>query len=290
MKKSICFIINPISGTGKQKQVEQLLNQVSISDQFDYDLVYTQKPHHATELSKEAAEKKYDIVVAVGGDGSVNEVSKGLLHSTTKLGILPCGSGNGFARHLLLPMDLKAALEVILLGKSQQVDTGEINGHHFINIAGVGFDAHIAHLFSSYGKRGFIAYFQLILREFFNYQVQAYELKINTGTFSEKAFLLSFANGSQFGNNAFISPNSKITDGSGELCILQKVPLLHIPYFAYLLFTKKTHQSRFIKHIPFKKIHVKSASGKIHLDGEPMELEREFTVTMLPGSLKVLVP
>jgi diacylglycerol kinase (ATP) len=132
---------------------------VSISDQFDYDLVYTQKPHHATELSKEAAEKKYDIVVAVGGDGSVNEVSKGLLHSTTKLGILPCGSGNGFARHLLLPMDLKAALEVILLGKSQQVDTGEINGHHFINIAGIGFDAHIAHLFRVTEREVFLPIF-----------------------------------------------------------------------------------------------------------------------------------
>ncbi len=290
MKKSICFIINPISGTGKQKQVEQLLNQVRISDQFDYNLVYTQKPHHATELSKEAAEKKYDIVVAVGGDGSVNEVSKGLLHSTTKLGILPCGSGNGFARHLALPMDLKAALEVILRGNSQQVDTGEINGHHFINIAGIGFDAHIAHLFSSYGKRGFTAYFQLILKEFFSYQMQEYALKIDSRTFSEKAFLLSFANGSQFGNNAFISPNSKITDGSGELCILQKVPLLHIPYFAYLLFNRKTHQSRFIKHISFKKLEVRSLSGKIHLDGEPMELDKNFTVRMLPGSLMVLVP
>ncbi|MBP6413058.1 MAG: diacylglycerol kinase family lipid kinase [Bacteroidia bacterium] len=290
MKKSICFIINPISGTGKQKQVEQLLSEVSISERFSYDIVYTQKPHHATELSKAAVDKNYDIVVAVGGDGSVNEVSKGLLHSSTKLGILPCGSGNGFARHLSIPMDLKAALDVILNGNSQLVDSGEINGHHFINIAGIGFDAHIAHLFSNFGKRGFLAYIQLVLKEFFKYKMQSYELKIDVEGFMQKAFLLSFANGSQFGNNAFISPNSKINDGSGELCILQKIPLLHIPYFAYLLFSKKAHKSRFIQHLPFKKLEVKSGSGKIHLDGEAFELDREFTVTILPNSLQVLIP
>ena len=115
MKKKICFIINPISGVGKQKIVEQLVSEQLSAHDFEIEIAYTKAPHHATELSKDAANRNFDIVVAVGGDGSVHEVSKGLINSTTALAILPCGSGNGLARHLGIPLNLKDALKLQLL-------------------------------------------------------------------------------------------------------------------------------------------------------------------------------
>ena len=162
MKKRICFIINPVSGIGKQKVVEQLIQEQLSSSDFEIEINYTQAPHHATELSKKAS-ATFDIVVAVGGDGSVNEVSKGLLHSKATLAILPCGSGNGLARHLGIPVDLKKAIQLLAKGKSIKIDTALINGLHFANVAGVGFDAHIAHRFAAYGKRGFLSYIKIVI-------------------------------------------------------------------------------------------------------------------------------
>ena len=244
MKKKICFIINPISGVGKQKIVEQLVNEQLSAHDFEIEIAYTKAPHHATELSKDAANRNFDIVVAVGGDGSVHEVSKGLINSTAALAILPCGSGNGLARHLGIHLNLKNALKLIQQSKSMKMDTLKISNNSFVNVAGIGFDAHIAHLFANYGKRGFLSYIKLVMKEYFQFKEQNFSLIIDEREIKLRAFMLSVANGSQFGNNAFISPIAQVNDGIMEVCILKKIPLYAAPYFAFQLFTKRAHHDR----------------------------------------------
>lgn len=290
MKKKICFIINPISGIGKQKVVEQLIKETLSDKNFDVQINYTKSPHHATELSKNAAQLNFDMVVAVGGDGSVNEVSKGLLHSSTALGILPAGSGNGLARHLGIPMDLKKAIGLLIQGKTMLIDTAQINGEHFINVAGIGFDAHIAALFSGYEKRGFWTYVKLIISEYLAYNEVPFKIISKEKEKTEKAFLISIANGSQFGNNTFISPNSKLNDHKLELCLLKKIPFYALPMFAFQLFTKRVYLSNYISISSFEELTLISDTTKMHLDGESLECKKELTIKIVANSLKVIIP
>lgn len=290
MKKKICFIINPISGIGKQKIVEQLIKETIPVKDFDIQINYTNAPHHATELSKNAAQLNFNLVVAVGGDGSVNEVSKGLIHSSTALGIIPAGSGNGLARHLGIPLDLKKAVSLLIQGKTSCIDTAQINGEHFINVAGIGFDAHIAALFSNYGKRGLWSYVKLILGEYFRYKEQTYKFVKDEKEKTEKAFLVSIANGSQFGNNAYISPNSNLSDHQLELCLLKKIPVYALPLFAFQLLTKRVTQSKFISISSFKELELISENTKMHLDGESLDCAKELKIKVVPASLMVVVP
>ncbi len=290
MKKRIQFIINPISGIGKQKLIEPLLHEVLDKNLVDFEIKYTNAPHHATELSKQACLSGIDVVVAVGGDGSVNEVSKGILGSNSALAIIPAGSGNGLARHLGIPMDIRKSIELILKFNVTKIDRAEINGIHFINVAGIGFDAEVAHQFKTYGKRGFLSYVKLVLTSYAAAKEQRFSIYLNNQTSEEKALLISIANGSQFGNNAFISPDSKLDDGFLELCILSKIPLHAIPLFAYQLFTKKATQSKYLKIIRTKEMKLISENEKIHVDGEAVVTQKEMLVKLIPSSLNVLIP
>jgi len=197
-KEKALFIINPISGTKKQGNVLEILAQNFKSSKFIYDTIYTSRSGHATELSKDAC-TKYNLIVAVGGDGTVNEVARGLIGSTCHMGIIPVGSGNGLARHLRLPMGIKESIEIINEGKTMAIDTATINGEHFLNVAGIGFDAHIAHLFAQVTKRGPIPYAKIATVEFQSYKPIVYEVYIEGQPYHMTAFLISFANSAQFG-------------------------------------------------------------------------------------------
>lgn len=290
MKKRICFIINPISGIGKQHKVEALVNSFVDLTKNEIRFEYTKAPHHATELSKSAAAQNFDIVVAVGGDGSVNEVSKGLLGSKTALGILPAGSGNGLACHLKIPLDLKKALHLVVNGQAKPLDCGELAGNHFVNVCGIGFDAHVAHLFANYGKRGFLSYIKLVQGAYLKYPEQEFTLKFNSSEIVRKALLISIANGSQFGNNATISPLSSTCDGLMELCILKKIPWYASLFFAFRLFTNTAHQSRFIEIYSVKELSIKSTCAELHLDGEPVLQSQELKFKIIPSALSIIAP
>ncbi|MCK6649852.1 MAG: YegS/Rv2252/BmrU family lipid kinase, partial [Bacteroidia bacterium] len=212
-KKKICFIVNPVSGIGRQKVIEKLIDQLLDRTLFEYEIQYTKAAKHATELAKDAALRNFDIVVAVGGDGSVNETAKGLIGTKTAMAIIPAGSGNGLARHLKIPIDIKKAMEVINMGVISTVDSIRFNDETFVNVAGIGFDAHIGWEFAKFGKRGFSSYLKVIMREFPKYKARKYELEIDGKTIYPEAFLISFANGSQWGNNAYIAPTADISDG-----------------------------------------------------------------------------
>lgn len=290
MKNKICFIINPISGIGKQKTIEKLIDKQLDKTLFDYEIMYTQAPKHATILAEQAVKNNFSTVVGVGGDGLLNEVAKGLIGSNTAMAIIPVGSGNGLARHLNIPLNLKKAVKLIKNGTVKKTDTVRLNDETFINMAGVGFDAHIGWEFSKYGKRGLSSYVKLILREFPSYKEQEFELTIDGKTSITKAFLISFANGSQWGSNAYISPNSVIDDGFFEIAILKNVSIFNFVGLVLKLLNKKLHLSPHLHILKAKKAIIKQTKNIAHIDGEPIEIGKTIAIKINPASLNIIVP
>lgn len=290
MKKKICFIVNPISGVGRHKVVEKLIDQQLNRTQFDYEIVYTKAAKHATELAKQAVATDFNIVVAVGGDGSVNEVARGLIGSNTAMAIMPAGSGNGFARHMKIPLDLKKAMNIINDAKEASIDTIQLNNETFINVAGVGFDAHIGWEFAKFGKRGFSSYLKVIIREFPKFKVQDYELIINGIPLHKKAFLISFANGSQWGNNAHIAPLADVADGLMDIAILKNFSFWNVISIGYKLFRKTIHLSPHLETIKAKEVLIKQTNSIAHIDGEPIEVGHSISIKVNPLSLRVIIP
>ena len=284
---NILFIINPISGTVKKSGVEHLINENLDLSKYNYSIKHTQYPHHATEIAKQES-TNYKIIVAVGGDGTVHEVGLGLIHTNSTLGIIPMGSGNGLARHLKIPMSTKKAILLLNNFQSKPIDTVKINDTHFLGAGGIGFDAHISYLFAKATKRGFITYLQLSVKEFFSYNEHNYQLIIDGKIFYKKAFLITFANSNQYGNNAFIAPNAVIDDGWISIVILKKFSLIYAIPLAIKLFTKKINSSKFVEEIKVKKAQIISPSNEIHLDGEPLLIENTINIEVLPLSLNVI--
>ncbi len=290
MKKKICFIINPVSGVGKQKVIEKLIEEELDRTLFDYEIAYTNAPKHATELTKQAIRNNFSIVVAVGGDGSVNEIARALVGSTTAMAIIPAGSGNGLARHLQIPLDAKKAMAAINKSKERAIDTLQFNNETVANIAGVGFDAHIGWEFAKYGKRGFSSYLKVVLREFRKFKAQDFELIIDGKPIHKKAFLISFANGSQWGNNAYIAPLAHTKDGVMDIVILKDVSFLSAIKIGFKLFRKTLHKSSYLEIIKTKEVIVKQKKTIAHIDGEPIEIGNTISIKVNPLSLKVIVP
>ena len=220
-KKKIIFILNPISGTVSKAGIPGLIEERLDKEKFDCRIAETKYAGHATELAQQAARQGIDIVVAVGGDGTVNEVGRALVNTKTAMGILPCGSGNGLARHLNLPMNLKKCIDILNDCDIHTLDYGLINRHPFFCTCGMGFDAFISMKFAEAGKRGPITYMQKILEEGLSYQPETYEIEDEEGTRRYKAFLVSAANASQYGNNAYIAPQASMSDGLLDIIIME---------------------------------------------------------------------
>ena len=281
----IRFIINPISGTGKQKGIEE-----HITKHVDnFDIVYTRKTGDATRISKEAANENIDAVIAVGGDGTVNECLKGLVNTNTALGVIPCGSGNGFAYHIGMDPNIEKSVKQLKIKNIEDVDTCTANGIPFVNVSGIGFDAHIANLFSTLTERGFVKYAKLVLREL-SYNAKEYTIRYNNIERKVKAYMIDFANASQYGNNARISPMADLKDGLIDFVIVKDFPKWKIPIFIYMLLTGKIHLSKHVEIIQCDKMTIIGEDTLLHLDGEPFKASNPIEVTILPKSLKIIMP
>ncbi|MEI7500423.1 MAG: YegS/Rv2252/BmrU family lipid kinase [Bacteroidota bacterium] len=290
-RKRILFIINPISGVGDHKGVERMIEDRLDKMRFISSIVYTSAPGHATDISHKAASDGVEIVVAVGGDGTVNEIAAGLVGTTTTMAIVPRGSGNGLARHLKIPVNVKRSIDIINRGKSQKIDTATVNDQLFVNLAGVGFDASVAKKFAGAGKRGFSTYFRITNNSYKHYEPKQYTLIIDGKVIKRRALLISFANSSQFGNNTSIDPKASITDGYIDVCIVGKMPYWKALLYAPLLFLKKFDQTRYIEIFRAKNVVLKRKKGKsIHLDGDPKIMGKELILRINPLSLNVIVP
>jgi len=243
------FIVNPFSGLGHQKKIVQLLEKHLDSEKFDHQVSFTERPHHGTDICKNSVNNGADIIIAVGGDGSVNEIARPLAFTDIPLGIIPSGSGNGLARHLKIPTETIKAIKVLNNFSIKKIDTAEVNNRFFVSIAGVGFDAFVAKKFAEHKRRGFYTYAQIAIGEYFNYKPKTFTLRIDGKKVKRKALFISFANSDQFGYNTSISPHAKIDDGLIDICIMKKVPWWKTGFLAPLLFSKRIDKSKYLEII-----------------------------------------
>ena len=290
MKRKAVFIMNPISGTANKSGIPKLIEETLDHEQFDYEIRITEYAGHASEIAKEAKEQGVDVVVAVGGDGTVNEVARAIVQSKTALGIIPCGSGNGLARHLMLPMNVKKAIEIINTCAIHDLDYGLINGIPFFCTCGMGFDAFISMKFAMSGKRGPISYAENVLKEGLSYQPETYKIEDETGTKKYKAFLISCANASQYGNNAYIAPQASMSDGLLDVIIMEPFDVLEAPQISIDMFNKTLDKNSKIKTFKAKSIHVhREKPGCIHFDGDPVMTDADVDVSLVSKGIKVVV-
>ena len=289
-KKKIIFILNPISGTVSKAGIPGLIEERLDKEKFDCRIAETKYAGHATELAQQAARQGIDIVVAVGGDGTVNEVGRVLVNTKTAMGILPCGSGNGLARHLNLPMNLKKCIDILNDCDIHTLDYGLINRHPFFCTCGMGFDAFISMKFAEAGKRGPITYMQKILEEGLSYQPETYEIEDEEGTRRYKAFLVSAANASQYGNNAYIAPQASMSDGLLDIIIMEPFDLIEAPQVAIELFNKTLDKNLKIKTFRASHIHMhRKSEGIIHYDGDPVMADADVDISIVPKGINIIV-
>lgn len=301
--KNIAFIINPISGTAElqsaKRKLPKLIMQTLDAEQWLPNIVFTERAGHATELAYQFARMGFDAVVAVGGDGTVNEVARGLVKGNgrmangeraTALGIIPMGSGNGFARHLNIPMRAQKAIEMINHSEPISVDYGLANNRLFVSTCGTGFDALVADNFAGSNKRGFMTYLQSVLKEAFSYQPQTYHIVGDGLDVTHKAFLITFANANQWGYEALIAPKASVQDGKMDIMLMSSHALLGSASLALRLFAGSIDDSHFMDTIRAKDVTLeRESAAPFHIDGDPVEMEKDIHIEIVADGLRVLV-
>ena len=292
--KNIAFIINPISGSkdtqNAKRKLPKLIMQTLDQTQWLPNISFTEYPGHATELAHQFARMGFDAVVAVGGDGTINEIARGLRDTQTALGIIPMGSGNGFARHLNIPIRPNKAIEMLNHSEPISVDYGLANDHLFVSTCGTGFDAVIADHFAGSNKRGFATYFQNVLKDIFNYTPQTYHLVGDGLDVTHKAFLITFANANQWGYEALIAPKASVQDGLMDIMLMSSHAILGSASLALRLFAGSIDDSHFMNTIRAKEVTLeREENAPFHLDGDPIEMEKDIHIRIVPDGLRVLV-
>ena len=290
-KKQILALINPISGTANKDYLPETIRQIVDSSLFDLSIRFTQRPNHAYQLAKEAAGNGYYGVIAVGGDGTVNETASALCDTDTALGIVPNGSGNGLARHLDIPMDINEALEIINSRNIGQYDYCTANNHPFFCTCGVGFDAQVSAKFAKSGKRGPLSYVKSAVSEYLKYRPQSYRITSPEGTIAEKAFIIACGNASQYGNNAYIAPNADMQDGLIDVTVILPITPLDTAMLGILLFSRHIDQDTNIISFRTPSLTIeRDKSGIMHLDGETMMMPEKIEIRCHHLGLKVFTP
>ena len=289
-KKNITFIVNPISGTKSKDALPLLVKQLIDDSLYECEIIKTEYAGHAAELASQCVNDHIDICVAVGGDGTVNEVARSLAHSETALGIIPCGSGNGLARHLCLPMDMKQALQVINAGKTDYFDYGVINDQPLFCTCGMGFDAYVSLKFAESGKRGLATYVENVLKEGLTYKPDTYIITDESGNHQYNAFLVACANASQYGNNAYIAPEASMQDGLLDVIIMEPFNIIEAAKVGFDLFAKTLKSNKHIKTFQARSIHIhRNESGAVHFDGDPTKMGTDIDVRIEPLGLKAII-
>lgn len=284
-------IINPISGVGSKRKIPKLLEGVCARHNCSLKISFTEYPGHASELTARAIADGVECILAVGGDGTVNEIARAMIYSDVVLGIIPMGSGNGLARELHIPMEVKRAIELLDKSHVSTIDCCRANGRVFFCTCGVGFDAAVSQKFAKEMRRGTLTYFKNAIEEYLSYKPEAYELLVDGQTIKEKAFLVACANASQYGNNAFIAPHANVQDGRMDVTILSPFTPLDIAPLAIQLFTKQIDRNSKIKTFTARQVSIiRQNPGVMHLDGEPVMADSRIDIEMVPQALRVLTP
>jgi diacylglycerol kinase (ATP) len=276
------FIVNPVSGgIRKDRWIQDLRKHLQLR-KMDAEIAFPSSGLDTRTIAEQGVEAGIDAIVACGGDGTINDVAGRLVSTSTALGIIPMGSGNGFARTLKIPFKLDEALMVVQQGVIRQIDTGMVNENFFINISGIGFDAHIAGKFHHSKRRGLSTYTSLVLKEFSRYKPELYRIQVGENVVERKSFFAAVCNGSQFGNDFTIAPQADLMDGSLELIEVRKPSILQVPKLALNALQRKFDQNELVNVMHGKSFTIeREKEGLVNIDGEPMEMGKrlEFRVS-----------
>ncbi|MBL7775863.1 MAG: diacylglycerol kinase family lipid kinase [Saprospiraceae bacterium] len=289
--KRIVFIVNPKAGTNLQKHILKSVDRHLDHRHFTYSIWHTEKAGHAAELAKKAQDDGYDIVVAVGGDGSINEVASALLHSETVVGMIPAGSGNGLAMHLGYGRDIDKAIKKLNTARVQTIDVGTLNGRPFVNLAGVGFDGFVAKQMKGSNWRGFLPYFFKSVKAGLTYTPRVCTIETEAQTITQKCFVITVANGPMYGYSFQIAPDAQLDDGLFSVVLFKDAPRWQ--YFAAIpsSLRGKIYDAGFVEHYTAKRVKVVSEGRNyIHIDGESIEVDGNLEFEVVPKALHVLVP
>ena len=292
MKKQIRFIANPFSGTKSKRNLKSYIEKYLDQNLYEWELVFTAYAGHATELAKEAVDQKYFMVVAVGGDGSINEVGQALIHSETILGILPAGSGNGFAMHLGIGRNIKKAFQYLNEGKVLRIDTCLMNNRPYVNLAGMGFDAEVSARIKGSKLRGFLGYLTYSIQEAFAYKMQEFDLEIDGTKIQRSCFTLAIANAPMYGYGFVVAPKAVLNDGKLEVMIIKKAPKWRIILEGWRYLTNSLHKSPLAEKYEAKEVIVKTnvSPWAAHVDGESLKVNSPVQFRIVENSLKVMCP
>ena len=290
---SILFIVNPISGSGHKESALKAIERYLDRDRFNSEIRYTEYAGHGAEIAREAAARGIDIVVAVGGDGTVNEIAGAIVGTETALAIIPCGSGNGLARHLQIPMNPISAVKVINTAVIARLDHGIINGRPFFCTCGVGFDAFISMKFAEAGRRGPATYVEKTLVDGLRYKPETYRITLGDeegNCHAVDAFLIACANASQYGNNAYIAPHASMRDGLLDVTVLEPFNLIEAPIVVMQLFSKSLPSNSHVKCYRTNRLRIeRTAPGPAHCDGEPFNTDALIDIQLIPQSFNAVV-
>ena len=282
-------MINALSGPRRRNDLHAVIQQ-NCSD-WTYDVVPCGTREELHDLVAQASASGVKIIYAVGGDGTVHEIARHLIGTPLALGVLPTGSGNGFARHLGLPLQSAASLRACRGLRVQTIDTATVNGRPFVGVMGLGFDAWIAEAFAGAGTRGMRTYVRVALQGFRRFEAQDYTIHVDGVAMERRALIVAVANSSQYGNNARIAPLASLQDGLLDITIIERVPILGAPLLLARLFSGSLHRSPGVTFRTGRCVEiVRASAGAAHLDGEPVTMPERMTVEIVPRSLKVIVP
>lgn len=287
----ILFIVNPISGLGLGKELPDKIRRLPEYDHVDYDIVFTEYAGHAHKLVEEARKSgKYTHIVAVGGDGTVNEVGGALRGSDIAFAVVSLGSGNGFARHLGYSVFMTKALKQVLSDRYAQIDMLEMNGKFSLNVSGVGFDAQVAHEFNNLKLRGVFSYIYAAIKLWFRYPEKKYKIISGGKIMTVSCFILSFANSSQYGNNAFIAPHASMRDGLMDICIMKRPAFFEILWFLLFFMNSKIYKLSYYKELQCSEAIIEGDIERVHIDGDAYIMHSPIHLKMHKGVLKVVLP
>ena len=290
-RRHILAIINPVSGTSSKDKIPRLIDTAVDASRYDVSIMATEYPGHARDIAQQAVEDGIDIVVAIGGDGTVNEVGSAVCGTSTALAIVPCGSGNGLARHLRIPMNASRALHVLNDGVVGRFDYCTVNGKPFFCTCGMGFDATVSYKFSNEGTRGFITYIKTALSEYVKYKPQEYLIDIDGKKMQEKAFVIACCNAAQYGNNAYIAPRATMQDGLIDITVMHPFNVMESPLIGARLFLRQLNHDHHVSIYRGKRIVIERRHNDvIHIDGDPVMLPARIVVENVAAGINILVP
>lgn len=290
-KQRILFIVNPFAGSNSKHNISEQIHKYLDQTKYDCHIKFTGYPQHGHELALHAVDEGIDIIIANGGDGTVNEVASAIVGSNSTFGIIPGGSGNGFSMHLGLGRSFQKAMKAINDGKIINIDTCKLNDSFYVNVAGLGFDARIAFLTKANKERGFTPYFTATLKESIRFKAEQLKIDIDGKIIEGRFAAAVIANASRYGYSFTIAPTAELTDGELDIILIKEASVPRYFLSAYRFFNKTLHQSKLTEAYKGKKIKITSPNPVYyHLDGEGYDAIKEFTVEIVPQSLKLIIP